>query len=85
MSEISNHANDCFRVLHQTEDSIGQKRKPPAHKLRVNYYILYQPPGLPDLTSKDPRWIENWWVGFLGSAGFLSLFSVILLGFPTHL
>ena len=46
--------------------------------------FLYQPPGLTDLTSKDPRWIGNWWVGFLGSAGFLFLFSIILLGFPTH-
>ena len=50
--------------------------------VRVNYF--YQPPGLNNLTPEDPRWIGNWWIGFLVCAGLLSVISVILLGFPTH-
>ena len=34
------------------------------------------------MTPKDPRWIGNWWVGFLASAGVSVLSALFLLGFP---
>ena len=43
--------------------------------------FLLQPKGF-NLTPKDPRWIGNWWVGFLGAAGVTILSALFLLGFP---
>lgn len=42
-------------------------------------------PGGISLTSKDPRWVGAWWLGFLVSAGAVALAAVPYFFFPREM
>jgi len=42
-------------------------------------------PGGINLTSKDPRWVGAWWLGFLISAGAVALAAIPYFFFPKEM
>ncbi|XP_028411530.1 solute carrier organic anion transporter family member 4A1-like isoform X2 [Dendronephthya gigantea] len=48
------------------------------------YVDLEQPEGV-NLTSRDPRWIGAWWLGFVIFGIVIFVFSLLILGFPREL
>ncbi|KAM4846179.1 solute carrier organic anion transporter family member 2B1 [Thomomys bottae] len=53
--------------------------------LRLYVDIDRMPPGGVSLTSKDPRWVGAWWLGFLISAGLVALAAIPYFFFPKEM
>ncbi|XP_032282867.1 solute carrier organic anion transporter family member 2B1 isoform X1 [Phoca vitulina] len=53
--------------------------------LRLYVDIDRMPEGGISLTSKDPRWVGAWWLGFLVSAGAVALAAVPYFFFPREM
>ncbi|XP_034851472.1 solute carrier organic anion transporter family member 2B1 isoform X1 [Mirounga leonina] len=53
--------------------------------LRLYVDIDRMPEGGISLTSKDPRWVGAWWLGFLVSAGAVALAAVPYFFFPKEM
>ncbi|VFV19263.1 solute carrier organic anion [Lynx pardinus] len=53
--------------------------------LRLYVDIDRMPEGGISLTSKDPRWVGAWWLGFLISAGAVALAAVPYFFFPREM
>ncbi|KAM5248840.1 solute carrier organic anion transporter family member 2B1 [Ctenodactylus gundi] len=53
--------------------------------LRLYVDIDRMPEGGISLTSKDPRWVGAWWLGFLISAGMVALAAVPYFFFPKEM
>nr|XP_060461596.1 solute carrier organic anion transporter family member 2B1 isoform X4 [Panthera onca] len=53
--------------------------------LRLYVDIDRMPEGGISLTSKDPRWVGAWWLGFLISAGAVALAAVPYFFFPKEM
>nr|XP_045001997.1 solute carrier organic anion transporter family member 2B1 isoform X2 [Jaculus jaculus] len=53
--------------------------------LRLYVDIDRMPEGGINLTSKDPRWVGAWWLGFLISAGMVALAAVPYFFFPKEM
>ncbi|XP_069891103.1 solute carrier organic anion transporter family member 2B1 isoform X2 [Dipodomys merriami] len=53
--------------------------------LRLYVDIDRMPEGGVSLTSKDPRWVGAWWLGFLISAGLVALAAIPYFFFPKEM
>ncbi|XP_077632573.1 solute carrier organic anion transporter family member 2B1 isoform X1 [Crocuta crocuta] len=53
--------------------------------LRLYVDIDRMPEGGINLTSKDPRWVGAWWLGFLISAGAVALAAIPYFFFPREM
>ncbi|XP_017656397.1 solute carrier organic anion transporter family member 2B1 isoform X1 [Nannospalax galili] len=53
--------------------------------LRLYVDIDRMPEGGISLTSKDPRWVGAWWLGFLIAAGLVALAAIPYFFFPREL
>ncbi|NP_001075258.2 solute carrier organic anion transporter family member 2B1 isoform X2 [Equus przewalskii] len=53
--------------------------------LRLYVDINRMPEGGINLTSKDPRWVGAWWLGFLISAGVVALAAIPYFFFPREM
>uniref|UniRef100_A0AAA9SAU6 Solute carrier organic anion transporter family member n=1 Tax=Bos taurus TaxID=9913 RepID=A0AAA9SAU6_BOVIN len=53
--------------------------------LRLYVDIDRMPEGGINLTSKDPRWVGAWWLGFLISAGAVALAAIPYFFFPKEM
>ncbi|XP_043337605.1 solute carrier organic anion transporter family member 2B1 isoform X7 [Cervus canadensis] len=53
--------------------------------LRLYVDIDRMPEGGINLTSKDPRWVGAWWLGFLISAGVVALAAIPYFFFPKEM
>ncbi|XP_060255428.1 solute carrier organic anion transporter family member 2B1 isoform X28 [Ovis aries] len=55
------------------------------HFISEPYRYDHTSPGGINLTSKDPRWVGAWWLGFLISAGAVALAAIPYFFFPKEM
>uniref|UniRef100_A0A8C0CT67 Solute carrier organic anion transporter family member n=1 Tax=Balaenoptera musculus TaxID=9771 RepID=A0A8C0CT67_BALMU len=55
------------------------------HFISEPYHYDHTSPGGISLTSKDPRWVGAWWLGFLISAGTVALAAIPYFFFPKEM